>query len=82
MSSKEEITSVLHEIEIFGSLSGLVLNRNKTQGMWVGKFKKCKDKMQELAMNVSFGKISDFIISIFPIMVRFLFSQDINNFFI
>ena len=45
MSSKEEITSVLHEIEIFGSLSGLVLNRNKTQGMWVGKFKKCKDKI-------------------------------------
>ena len=44
MSSKE-ITSVLHEIEIFGSLSGLVLNRNKTQGMWVGKFKKCKDKI-------------------------------------
>ena len=38
--------------------------------------------VQELAMNVNFGKISDFIISIFPIMVRFLFSQDINNFFI
>jgi hypothetical protein len=37
MSSKEEIASALNEIEIFGSLSGLVLNRNKTQGMWVGK---------------------------------------------
>ena len=37
MSSKEEITSVLHEIEIFGSLSGLMLNRKKIQGMWVGK---------------------------------------------
>jgi len=38
--------------------------------------------VQELAMNVNFGQISDFIIIIIPIMVRFLFSQDINNFFI
>ena len=37
MSSKEEIASALNEIEIFGSLSGLVLNRYKTQGVWVGK---------------------------------------------
>ena len=37
MSSKEEIASALNEIEIVGSLSGLMLNRNKTQGMWVGK---------------------------------------------
>jgi hypothetical protein len=37
MSSKEEITSVLHEMEIVGSLSGLMLNRKKIQGMWVGK---------------------------------------------
>jgi hypothetical protein len=37
MSSKEEITSALNEMEIFGSLSGLMLNRNKIQGMWVGK---------------------------------------------
>jgi hypothetical protein len=37
MSSKEEITSALNEIEIFGSLSGLMLNRKKIQGMWVGK---------------------------------------------
>jgi hypothetical protein len=31
MSSKEEITFALNEIEIFGSLSGLMINRNKTQ---------------------------------------------------
>ena len=37
MSSEEEITSVLNEIEIFGSLFGIMLNRNKTQGMWVEK---------------------------------------------
>ena len=38
--------------------------------------------VQELAMNVNLCHISDFIISIFPIMVIFLFSQDINIFFI
>jgi hypothetical protein len=48
MSSKEEITSALHEIEIFGSLSGLMLNRKKTQGMWVGKLKNCKDKIEAI----------------------------------
>ena len=37
ISSKEEIASALNEIDIFRSLSGLMLNRNKTQGMWVGK---------------------------------------------
>ena len=40
MSSKEEITSVLNEIEIFGSLFGLMLNRNKTQEMWIRILKK------------------------------------------
>ena len=29
MSSKEEIASALNEIKFFGSLSGLMLNRNK-----------------------------------------------------
>lgn len=46
MSSKEEIASALNEMEIFGSLSGLMLNRNKTQGMWAGKLKNCKDKIE------------------------------------
>lgn len=46
MSPKEDITSALNETEIFGSLSGLMLNRNKTQGVWVGKLKNCKDKIE------------------------------------
>ena len=37
MSSKEEIASALNEIEIFGSLSGLMLNKNKTHTGDVGK---------------------------------------------
>jgi hypothetical protein len=40
MSSKEEIASVLNEIEIFGSLSGLMLNRNKNTGDVGKKIKK------------------------------------------
>jgi hypothetical protein len=33
MSSKEKIAFALNEIGIFGSLSGLMLDRNKMQGM-------------------------------------------------
>ena len=32
--------------EIFGSFSGLILNRNKTEGIWIGKLKYCKDKIR------------------------------------
>ena len=46
LSSKHEISLALNEIEIFGSLSGLILNRDKTIGMWIGKLKHCKDKIE------------------------------------
>ena len=36
----------MNEIEIFGSFSGLILNRNKTEGIWIGKLKSCKDKIR------------------------------------
>jgi hypothetical protein len=35
----------MNEIEIFGSFSGLLLNRNKTEGVWIGKLKNCKYKI-------------------------------------
>jgi hypothetical protein len=35
----------MHEIEIFGSFSGLLLNRNKTEGVWIGKLRNCKYKI-------------------------------------
>lgn len=34
------------QVKIFGSYYGLKLNRNKTEGLWVGKLKSCKDKTE------------------------------------
>ena len=45
VSSKTDIALAMNEIEIFGSFSGLILNRNKTEGIWIGKLKNCKDKI-------------------------------------
>ena len=46
VSSKTDIALAINEIEIFGSFSGLILNRNKTEGIWIGKLKNCKDKIR------------------------------------
>ena len=46
LGSKDEISLAMNEIEIFGSFSGLILNRNKTEGIWVGKLKHCKDNIE------------------------------------
>jgi hypothetical protein len=43
----------MNEIEIFGSFSGLLLNRNKTEGLWIGKLKIVNTKLLE-----SIGQIS------------------------
>ena len=43
--SKKDVELAMNEIEIFGSFSGLILNRNKTEGLWIGKLKSCKDKV-------------------------------------
>jgi hypothetical protein len=45
-TSKEEIYIALNEIETFGSFSGLLMNKNKTGGIWVGKLKHSKDKIE------------------------------------
>ena len=45
VNSKTDIALAVNEIEIFGSLSGLILDRNKTEGIWIGKLKNCKDKI-------------------------------------
>ena len=31
--------------EIFGTFSGLCLNRNKTEGIWIGKLKNSREKI-------------------------------------
>jgi hypothetical protein len=46
VSSKTDIALAMNEIEIFGSFSGLILNRNKTEGIiWIGKL---KDKIRDI----------------------------------
>ena len=38
----------MNEIEIFGNFSGLMINRNKTEGLWIGKLKHNKDKEENI----------------------------------
>ena len=38
----------MNEIEIFGNFSGLMINRNKTEGLWIGKLKHSKDKEENI----------------------------------
>ena len=45
VSSKTDIVLAMNEIEIFGSFSGLILNRNKTEGIWIGKLKNKNKKL-------------------------------------
>ena len=48
LKSKSEIHIALNLIEVFGTLSGLKLNRNKTEGIWLGALKHCKDKFESI----------------------------------
>jgi hypothetical protein len=45
-TSKEEIYLAFNEIETFGSFSALLMNKNKTVGIWVGKLKHSKDEIE------------------------------------
>ena len=38
----------MNEIEMFGNFSGLMINRNKTEGLWIGKLKHSKDKEENI----------------------------------
>ena len=44
-NSKTEISFSLNEIEIFCSFSRLIMNKDKTEGAWIGKLKHSKDKV-------------------------------------
>ena len=45
-SSKSDISKAMNIIETFGSFSGLKLNRNKTEGIWIGALKNSVDKIE------------------------------------
>ena len=48
IQSKKEISIALNIIKTFGSFSGLILNRNKTEGMWIGCLEHCKEKVENI----------------------------------
>ena len=48
LHSKQDITAALNLIERFGNFSGLKLNRTKTEGIWLGKLKHCKEKYENI----------------------------------
>jgi hypothetical protein len=47
-NSKNDISVAMNEIEIFGNFSGLMIDRNKTEGLWIGKLKHSKDKEEHI----------------------------------
>ena len=49
LKTKDELKNALNIIEIFGTFSGLKLNKNKTEGIWIGKQKHCKEKVEGIA---------------------------------
>ena len=44
-NSKTEISLALNEIEILGPFSGLIMNKDKTEGLRIWKLKHCKNKV-------------------------------------
>ena len=48
LKSRQDITLAINIIEMFGSFSGLKLNRNKTEGIWLGKLKHSRDKFENI----------------------------------
>ena len=45
-TSKEEISLAFNKIVTFGPFSGLLMNKNKTDRIWVRKLKYSKDKIE------------------------------------
>ena len=66
LKSKADITKALNLIETFGALSGLKLNRSKTEGIWLGALKHCREKYENInwtdtpvkSLGIYFGKNS------------------------
>lgn len=48
LKSRQDISIALNIIEIFGNMSGLKLNKNKTEGIWLGKQKHSRDKFENI----------------------------------
>ena len=48
LKSRKDISLAMNIIETFGTLSGLKLNRNKTDGIWLGRLKHSRDKFENI----------------------------------
>ena len=44
VSNTKSAKVFLDNVEVFGSFSGLTLNKDKTEAMWIGKCKSCSQK--------------------------------------
>ena len=49
IQNKQEINNVLKIIENYGQFSGLKLNKNKTEALWVGKNKHSREKIGDIS---------------------------------
>ena len=56
LKNQHEITAPLHIIEEYGVLSGLQLNRNKTEGLWLGRFRNIDLNMENITFTNTFIK--------------------------
>jgi hypothetical protein len=59
-NSKNDISVAMNEIEIVGTFSGLMINRNKREGLWIGKLKHSKDKSNADYKNMFNSKLLTF----------------------
>lgn len=48
LQNADEISYVLEIIDKFGTFSGLKLNKNKTEGLWIGKLKQNKHNVCDI----------------------------------
>lgn len=52
LKSKKDVTLSINVLEEFGTLSGLKINKSKTEGIWVGSRQKhCKEKFEDINWN-------------------------------
>ena len=47
-NSENDISVAMNEIHIADTFSGLMINRNKADGLWIGKLKHNKDKVENI----------------------------------
>ena len=70
-SSQSSLQTALNTIEIFGSFSGLHMNTNKTNVIWIGRKKYCKYKLK-VSVKLDWGTTQFKLLGI-------IFSVDLQN---